>query len=90
MKSFTKELWFEIPTRRAFINITHEVQQCIDESGVEEGLVPVNTTQIWLLLLSHLNYWDGYDLFPLFVALNHLDEITGAENQCNCPMQIWL
>ncbi len=34
MKSYRKELWFEVPTRRAFINITSEVQQCIDESGV--------------------------------------------------------
>ena len=46
MKSYRKELWFEVPTRRAFINITGDVQRCIDESGVNEGLVLVNTTQI--------------------------------------------
>ena len=39
MKSSRKELWFEVPTERAFINITGDVQQCIDESGVKEGLV---------------------------------------------------
>jgi len=45
MKSYRKELWFEVPTRRAFINITHEVQRCIDESGITEGLVLVNAMQ---------------------------------------------
>jgi len=42
MKSYRKELWFEVPTRRAFINITPDVQQCIDESGITEGLVLCN------------------------------------------------
>jgi len=46
MKSFRKELWFEVPTRRAFINITGEVQRCIDDSGVKEGLVLVKTKDI--------------------------------------------
>ncbi len=46
MKSFRKELWFDIPGRRAFINITPEVQRCIDESGVKEGIVLVNAMHI--------------------------------------------
>ncbi len=46
MKTFRKELWFNVPTRRAFINITPEVQQCIDESGIKEGLVLVNAMHI--------------------------------------------
>ncbi len=41
MKSYRKELWFNVPTRRAFINITPDVQQCIDESGIREGLALV-------------------------------------------------
>ena len=41
MKNYRKELWFNVPTRRAFINITEEVQQCIDDSGIREGLVLV-------------------------------------------------
>ena len=45
MKSYRKELWFEVPTRRAFINITADVQNCIDASGVQEGLVLVNAMQ---------------------------------------------
>ncbi len=46
MKSFRKELMFNVPTRRAFINITGEVQQCIDESVIKEGFVLVNTKHI--------------------------------------------
>ena len=46
MKSFRKELWFEIPTRRAFVNITRDVETCLRESGVQEGLVLVNAMHI--------------------------------------------
>ncbi len=46
MKSFRKELWFEVPTRRAFINITPQAEQCLQESGIKEGLVLVNTKHI--------------------------------------------
>jgi len=46
MKSYRKELWFETPGRRAFINITGEVESCLRESGVKEGLVLVNAMHI--------------------------------------------
>ncbi len=46
MKSYRKELWFETPTRRAFINITPQVRKCVEESGVREGLVLVNAMHI--------------------------------------------
>jgi len=46
MKSYKKELWFHIPTRRAFVNITPEVERCVNESGVKEGLVLVNAMHI--------------------------------------------
>lgn len=46
MKSYRKELVFNIPTRRAFVNITGQVQDCIDESGIKEGLVLVNAMHI--------------------------------------------
>ena len=46
MKSYRKELWFEVPTRRAFINITPKVEACLKESGIKEGLVLVNTMHI--------------------------------------------
>jgi secondary thiamine-phosphate synthase enzyme len=46
MKSFRKELWFDVPTRRAFINITPQVEKCLRESGVTDGLVLVNAMHI--------------------------------------------
>lgn len=46
MKSYRKELWFEVPSRRGFINITHQVEECIKDSNVKEGLVLINTKQI--------------------------------------------
>jgi secondary thiamine-phosphate synthase enzyme len=46
MKSYRKELWFEVPTRRAFVNITRQVNDCLKESGVREGLVLVNAMHI--------------------------------------------
>ena len=46
MKSYRKELWFNVPQRRAFINITPQVQQCLRESGAVEGLVLVNAMHI--------------------------------------------
>jgi secondary thiamine-phosphate synthase enzyme len=46
MKSYRKELWFDVQGRRAFINITPEVEACLAESGVKEGLVLVNAMHI--------------------------------------------
>lgn len=46
MKSYRHELWIEVPTRRAFINITPQVEESVRESGVSEGLVLVNAMHI--------------------------------------------
>lgn len=46
MKSFRRELWFELPTRRGFVNITSEVAACLRESGIQEGLLLVNAMHI--------------------------------------------
>ena len=46
MKSYRKELWFNVPGRRGFINITPDIQECLHESGVQEGLVLVNAMHI--------------------------------------------
>lgn len=46
MKSFRKELWFNTSTRRAFVNITGEVENCLAESGIKEGLCLVNAMHI--------------------------------------------
>lgn len=46
MKSFRKELWFNVPRRRQIVHITEDVQAAIDESGIKEGLVLVNAMNI--------------------------------------------
>jgi len=48
MKSYRKELWFNIPSRRGFVNITPQVEEAVRESNVQEGMVLVNAS------LSHL------------------------------------
>jgi secondary thiamine-phosphate synthase enzyme len=46
MKSYRKELWFNVPSRRGFINITPQVEACLRESGIQEGLALVNAMHI--------------------------------------------
>jgi len=46
MKSHRRELWFEIPARRGFVNITPQVEEAVRESGIDEGLVLVNAMHI--------------------------------------------
>lgn len=46
MKSYRKELWFNLPSRRGFVNITRDVQECLRESGIKEGIALVNAMHI--------------------------------------------
>jgi secondary thiamine-phosphate synthase enzyme len=46
MKSYRKELWFDVPARRGFVNITPQVETCLAESGIAEGLALVNAMHI--------------------------------------------
>jgi len=46
MKSFRKELWFNVPGRRGFVNITGEVAECVSQSGINEGLCLINAMHI--------------------------------------------
>jgi secondary thiamine-phosphate synthase enzyme len=46
MKSYRKELWFSVSGRRAFVNITSQIEQCLEESGILEGLALVNAMHI--------------------------------------------
>ena len=46
MKSYRKELWFNVPSRRAFINITPKVEECLGESTIQEGFALVNAMHI--------------------------------------------
>ena len=44
MKSYRKELTLNLPARRGFVNITHQVEESLRESGIREGLCLVNTS----------------------------------------------
>ena len=46
MKTFHKELWFNVPERMDFVNITSDVRGAIDESGIRDGLCLVNAMHI--------------------------------------------
>ena len=62
MKSYRKELWFNLPSRRGFVNITTEVEIAIRESGIKEGLALVNAS------LSHLQHQIHHDLSELLAV----------------------
>ena len=46
MKTYRKELWFEVPARFGLVNITPQVETCLQDSGIREGLVLVNAMHI--------------------------------------------
>ncbi|WP_303722558.1 secondary thiamine-phosphate synthase enzyme YjbQ [Malonomonas rubra] len=46
MKTYRKEIWFDIPLRREFRNITHEIEGCLRDSGIKEGLLLCNAMHI--------------------------------------------
>ena len=46
MKSYRKELWFNVPARRGFVNITPQVADALQESGIKEGLLLCNAMHI--------------------------------------------
>jgi secondary thiamine-phosphate synthase enzyme len=46
VKSYRKELWFNVPSRRGFVNITDQVETCLKESNITEGLALVNAMHI--------------------------------------------
>ena len=46
MKTYRKELWYNTKTRRAYVNITRDIENCLGESGIEEGLLLCNAMHI--------------------------------------------
>lgn len=46
MKSYRKELWFDVQARMGFVNITPRIEQCLRESGIREGLLLCNAMHI--------------------------------------------
>ena len=88
MKSYRKELWFNVPTRRAFINITPEVETCLRESGVSEGLALVNAMHITASVFindDETGLHHDYEVFleklaPHEPTTNYRHNLTGEDN----------
>ena len=64
MKSYRKELYFNLPVRRGFVNITPQVEEAVRASGVTEGLVLVNAMNItaseFIITLHTVNFTNLY------------------------------
>jgi len=88
MKTFREELWFEIPARRGFVNITQSVEDCVEKSGIREGLVLVNAMHITasvfinddepVLHQDYENWLEG--LAPQEPISRYLHNRTGEDN----------
>ncbi|MDD4202792.1 MAG: secondary thiamine-phosphate synthase enzyme YjbQ [Candidatus Omnitrophica bacterium] len=88
MRSFKRELTFETKTRRAFINITHEVEKCLIESGIQEGLCLVNAMHITASVFindNELGLHKDFDkwlekIAPHEPLTNYAHNLTGEDN----------
>jgi secondary thiamine-phosphate synthase enzyme len=88
MKSFRKELWFELPSRRGFVNITRDVTGCLRQSGVQEGFVLVNAMHITASVFInddepglHLDYERWLEELAPHDPVSHYDHNrTGEDN----------
>ena len=88
MKSYRKELWFNVPKRRAFINITSQVQAIVRESGIQEGLVLVNAMHITASVFInddegglHRDYYQWLEeLAPHEPTSRYRHNLTGEDN----------
>lgn len=88
MKSYRKELFFNIPSRRGFVNITPQVESCLRESGISEGLVLVNAMNITASVFInddepglHKDYEDWLEkLAPHEPVSAYRHNLTGEDN----------
>lgn len=71
MKNYRKELWFDVTGRRAFVNITSQVEKCLRESGITEGLLLCNAMHITAGTIT------GCTSTFAFNARNHGSAIAG-------------
>jgi len=70
MKSYRKELWFETKNRMEFINISSQVEKCLEESEISEGFALVNamhiTASVFIMMMKEVcitimpNSWSGW------------------------------
>jgi len=97
MKSYRKELWFEVPERMGFVHITPRIQQAVDESGVREGLCLVNAMHITASVFInddevglHRDYARWLEQLAPHQPLSLYDHnLTGEDNgDAHCKRQI--
>ena len=87
MKSHRQELWFEVPSRRAFINITPKVEEAVAASGVREGLCLVNAMHITASVFInddesglHQDYDDWLERLAPHEPVNQYRHNVGEDN----------
>ena len=88
MRSYRKELWFNVRGRREFINITPQVEECLHESGIREGLCLVNAMHITASVFINDNEYGLHqdyekwleDLAPHAPTSQYLHNRTGEDN----------
>lgn len=88
MKSYRKELWFEVPSRRGLVHITPDVEAAVAESGVREGLCLVNAMHITASVFInddepglHEDYEDWLErLAPHAPTSAYRHNLTGEDN----------
>ncbi len=88
MKSYRKELWFDVPSRRGFVNITPQVNECLRESGIREGLLLCNAMHITASVFInddepglHQDYEEWLEgLAPHEPVSQYLHNRTGEDN----------
>jgi len=88
MKSFREELWFNIPRRIDFVNITSQVEQCLKKSGIVEGLALINAMHITASVFIndnesglHQDYEEWLEeLAPHEPTSQYLHNRTGEDN----------
>lgn len=86
MKSYREELWFQTDTRRAYVNITPQVEAAVRKSGVREGLVLVNAMHITASVYindDEPGLLKDYDQFLERLAPHEADyrhNLTGEDN----------
>lgn len=88
MKSYRKELWFEVPSRRGFVHITPDVEAALAESGIREGLCLVNAMHITASVFINDNeqgLLEDYERFleelaPHAPTSRYQHNLTGEDN----------
>jgi len=88
MRSFRRELWLNIPSRRGLVNITSEVNDCLRESSIQEGLVLVNAMNITASVFIndderglHADYEEWLEwLAPHAPTSKYKHNLTGEDN----------